>query len=706
MIPGAGEPARRAEYHPLPAVPLQPIHQANTVRAMRVALDGDVPAGHAALLVRDDPAPFALVGRWAGGGALVGSAPVRVAGPDEDPFAVLADPGPAPHDAPPGFVGGGWVGLLGFALGREDGGTIPPIASPPTREALPAHVLARYDHLLHLDADGQWWFEALWTGARAAALDDRLTELRARLARGVGAPAAVATAPWRAEPSPAGHARAVEACRERIAAGDLYQANLALRLRSTLDGHPADLFARAADALRPDRAAYLAGAWGAVASLSPELFLTRHGDRVSAAPIKGTRRRPDDDPEQAEAARRELAASVKDHAENVMIVDLMRNDLGRVSVPGSVEVGTLAEVRPHPGVWHLVSEVHGQLLPGTDDAALLRATFPPGSVTGAPKRAALEVVAELESVARQAFTGAIGFASPTAGLELSVVIRTFEVRGDDVWLDVGGGIVADSEPAAEAAEALVKAQPLLDAIGARLAEAGAPVGATVPVPRRLGPRPVPRPDPALGLFESIAVVDGVPAHLGEHLDRLATSVAAVYGGALPADVVPRAMLAAASATGPCRLRIVALPDGGVAVTTGPLPVRGELRLAPVTVPGGLGAHKWLDRRLVDALSAAAAPAIPLLVDLDGQVLEGAWANVLIVGDNGVLVTPPLDGRILPGVTRARVLQRARAQGIAVAERPLGLDELRAAREVLLTSSLARVLPVGPHGPVGAALRGD
>ena len=679
-------------------MPNTSIHQANTVRALRVPLDGTVGAGHAALLVRDDRDPFALVGRWAGGGALVGSEPVRVAAAHEDPFTLLADPGDAPADPPAGFVGGGWFGLLGFPLSRrvEAAG-----AQPPAPDALVPFALARYDHLLRLDRDGQWWFEALWTGARAAVIDERLTELRSRLAGDPPSPRPAGTTGWRATPSPDGHARAVAACRERIAAGDLYQANLSLRLRAGLQGEPADLFTAAAATLQPDRAAFLAGDWGAVASLSPELFLERHGDRVHTAPIKGTRRRSPDE-QQAHTARRELEGSAKDRAENVMIVDLMRNDLGRVCVPGSVQVTALAHVRPHPGVWHLVSEVQGRLLPGTDDADLLRATFPPGSVTGAPKRAALEVIAELESAARQAFTGAIGFASPVAGLELSVAIRTFEIQGDDVWLDVGGGIVADSDPQEEAAEALVKARPLLEAIGAALPTAPAPV-AGVPAPLRGAPRPWPRPDPALGVFETIAVIGGVAVELEAHLARLAASAGALYGHPLSGDVADRARRAAAQANGPCRLRIVALADGGVAVALAPLPVRGPLRLEPVTVPGGLGAHKWLDRRLLDGLTAAVAPAIPLLVDLDGALLEAAWANLLLVTADGALVTPPLDGRILPGVTRARTLERARALDLAVRERPCTLADLGAAAEVLLTSSLAGAAPVGPRGPVGRAL---
>lgn len=647
-------------------------------RTVRVALDGTVAPGHEALLVRYDAHPFALVGRWAGGGALVGSEPVRVAAADEDPFALFGtgDDGPASEETAPGFVGGGWFGYLGFGLGAPGEA---PIAPPPTHEHLPAFALARYDHLLRLDAQGRWWFEALWTPERADDLSERLELLGARLRAGVGTPAPVATRAWRADPSPGGHARAVEGCRERIAAGDLYQANVALRLRSRLDGDPADLFAAGVAALAPDRAAYLAGDWGAVASLSPELFLERRGRRVRSAPIKGTRRRPPN-PEAAADARAELAASAKDRAENVMILDLVRNDLGRVCVPGSVRVRAQAEPRSAPGVWHLVSEVEGDLAPDVDDAALLAATFPPGSVTGAPKLAALAAIAELESSARQAFTGAIGFASPVAGLELSVAIRTFEVRGEEIWLDVGGGIVADSDPDAEAAEALVKARPLLEAIGAEV-EQTASVHA--PPLLRLGPRPLPRPDPATGVFETIRVEDGRPAALDLHLARLGQSVATLYDATLPPDLEDRIRTVA---EGTCRLRVVALPGGEVTVESAPLPAPSdEIALAPVTVPGGLGAHKWRDRRLLDAVAAATAPATPLLVDLDGHVLEAAWANVFVLTADGTLVTPPLDGRILPGVGRELVLRDT-----AVVERPIALAELADAKEIRVTSALRTV----------------
>jgi para-aminobenzoate synthetase/4-amino-4-deoxychorismate lyase len=663
-----------------------------------------------ALLVRHDERPFALIGRWAGGGAVIGSEPVRVAGAEEDPFALLdAQPPLAPANGPRppvktnvqlNGVGGGWFGYLGYQLGEH----VEPVgAPPPTGGALPPFELAFYDHVLRQDAEGRWWFEALWTEARAAALDARLEELRHRAHTGAQ-PRTFATAPWRATPGRAGHERAVAACRGRIHDGDLFQANICTRLSSELDGDPLDLFATAVARLRPDRAAFFSGPWGAVASLSPELFLERHGDAVRSAPIKGTRSRGPD----PAAARDALAHSEKDRAENVMIVDLVRNDLGRVCLPGSIHVAARDEVRPHAGVWHLVSEVTGRLPPGATNAELARAAFPPGSVTGAPKVAALNVIAELESTARNVYTGAIGFASPLAGLELSVAIRTFEFRDGEAWLGVGGGIVADSGPAAEAAECAVKAAPLLTAIGARLAaddadEGGGDAGdmgdlAASPPPPRHGPRPIPRPDPRAGVFETLMISGGQPLHLAQHLARLGHGVAELYGQRLPPGL--RAELegtATEAKTDPARMRVNARPtDAGlrIDVELGPTPVRHPpTALEPVTVPGGIGAHKWIDRRLLAAAAAAVGrDAEPLLCDLDGYVLETARANLFIVTAAGELVTPPADGRILPGVSRARVLQAAAELGLTSHTRAIRVSELAKAAELFLTGSLAGVEP--------------
>lgn len=381
-----------------------------------------------------------------------------------------------------------------------------------------------------------------------------------------------------------------------------------------------------------------------------------------------------------------------------MIVDLVRNDLGRACTPGSIEVTALAEPHPHAGVWHLVSEITGELAAEATDADLLRATFPPGSVTGAPKIAALDVISELESSAREVYTGAIGFASPLAGLELSVAIRTFEISGDRIWLGVGGGVVADSDPATESGECLVKAAPLLEAIGARLAgrHPGA-VPAPPPVPGRTGPRPIPRPDPAAGVFETVLVRDGVPVAAEQHVARLAASANDLYGKGLPGDLLARMGTAARRVADVARMRVDCTPSAdGVSIRIRTFAVqlpRQPVELRRVTVPGGIGRHKWIDRGLIEALESAVAPAQPLWCDLDGWALESARANVFAVDRDGVVITPPLDGRILPGVTRDAVIARAREAGLEVREEGIGVDGLQAAAELFVTGSVGEVEPV-------------
>jgi aminodeoxychorismate synthase component I len=743
-------------------------HVPAAARLVRIPLEGTLTAAEGALLVRGDAHPFALAGDWAGGGALVGSEPLVNAGPDDDPFDLLdrqpamevepadggamevepADGGamevePADGGAmevepagggameaePPGgaageAVGGGWFGYLGYNLGARLERVPPP---PPRHVPLPDFALSFYDHLLHLDTAGQWWFEALWSDERDEALTERLELLRTRLAEGVRERPVWVGNFQPAPPGGAGHMTAIDECRERIAAGEIFQANLCLRLEAEWKGDPLDLFARTAGTLEPRHAGVVAGPWGAVCSLSPELFLRRRGREVLTEPIKGTAPRvlaAGREGTRAEDNRRALAASVKDRAENVMIVDLMRNDLGRVCEYGSIEVPALNEPRPAPGVWHLVSSVRGRLRDDAGNAHLLRASFPPGSVTGAPKIQAMRVIAELEAGGREAYTGAVGYASPAAGLELNVAIRTLEMRGERIWMGAGGGIVADSVAEAELEECFVKARPVIAAAGARLIEESR-VNRVAPVPALAGDAD--RPHPALGVFETILVRSGVPVDLRAHLARLERSVDALHDAALPQELEMR-ILAAAAAAPLQRIRVVARGPGAgvedadtsraaatmvgtrvvasVAVEAEPLaaePAPDAVTLAPVVLPGGLGAHKWRDRRLLDEL-AGRVDAVPLIVDLDGDVLEAAYANIFIV-EGTHLVTPPLDGRQLPGTVRARVLALHPAR-----EEPLTLDRIAGADEVLLASSMRGIHPARlvdgaePGFQLGARLR--
>ncbi|RZQ63459.1 aminodeoxychorismate synthase component I [Amycolatopsis suaedae] len=416
-------------------------------RALRSAVAPDVALR--LLAARAESLGFktaALCGEWFGSTAvLVPRLDTRPYGADEA-FDV---PGRQPEvgDAPPGAVGGGWFGYLSYDLTDPSG----------RRSALPAAVWGWADHVLRRDTGGRWWFEALVPDGQPE--PDALAAELDRLLSGP-APAAGTWTPARLDrPLASDHHAAVKSCVHEIEAGELFQANICTRFSCRFTGTPHDLFAEGVRRLAPRRAAMLAGDWGAVVSLSPELFLSRHGDRVRSTPIKGTlpRRGPADDHLAAE-----LRKSTKDVAENVMITDLVRNDLGRVSTVGSVRVPELLTVRPAPGVWHLESTVESELAAGRGDADLLAATFPPGSVTGAPKIRALELIAELEGTARGVYTGAVGLASPVAGLELNVAIRTFELHGDRLWLGVGGGITADSVAEREWQECLHKAAPLDD----------------------------------------------------------------------------------------------------------------------------------------------------------------------------------------------------------------------------------------------------
>jgi para-aminobenzoate synthetase/4-amino-4-deoxychorismate lyase len=668
-------------------------------RLVRIELEGNAPAAEGALLVRADARAFALAGDWAGGGAIVGSEPVTVAGPDDDPFELL-DVQPE-LEADGEAVGGGWFGYLGYNLGAR----LEPVPPPPPRQVpLPDFALAFYDHVLRLDSDGRWWFEALWTDERADALNARLDVLRTRLAEGVRErPVWVGT--FRpAPPGGAGHMAAIDECRERIAAGEIFQANLCLRLEAEWKGDPLDLFARTAGTLEPRYAGVVAGPWGAVCSLSPELFLRRRAREVVTEPIKGTAPRvlaAGREATRADDNRAALEASAKDRAENVMIVDLMRNDLGRVCEYGSVEVPALNEPRAAPGVWHLVSTVRGTLREDAGDADLLRASFPPGSVTGAPKIQAMRVIAELEAGGREAYTGAVGYASPVAGLELNVAIRTLELRDERIWMGAGGGIVADSVAEGELEECFVKARPVVAAAGARIEEEPR-VNRVAPVPALAGDAD--RPDPELGVFETILVRAGVAVDARAHLARLERSVHALYGTELPADLRER-VAAEAAASRLQRLRVAATAHE-CRVSSEPLeaePAPEPVTAAPAVLPGGLGAHKWRDRRLVDEL-AARLNAVPLLVDLDGDVLEAAYANVFIV-EGTHLITPPLDGRQLPGTVRARVLALHPAR-----EERITLDRVAGADEVLLASSIRGIHPAqlvdGPEPGfhLGARLR--
>ena len=264
--------------------------------------------------------------------------------------------------------------------------------------------------------------------------------------------------------SHAGYLEAVRRVREYILAGDIFQANLSQRLQGPWREPPFSLYRRLRQRNPAPFAAFLELGDHAVVSASPERFLLLDERRlVETRPIKGTRPRGSG-PRHDAALGEALIESEKDRAENVMIVDLLRNDLSRVCRPGTVRVPELFALEHHPTVHHLVSTVVGELEAGADAVDLLRAAFPGGSITGAPKIRAMEILAELEPTRRGVYCGAIGYLAAGGAMDTSIVIRTYLAKGDQVYFQAGGGIVADSDPEQEYRETLDKARALIDAL--------------------------------------------------------------------------------------------------------------------------------------------------------------------------------------------------------------------------------------------------
>jgi para-aminobenzoate synthetase component 1 len=385
--------------------------------------------------------------------------PVARVGPGGDPLtaarALLA-----PHRRPaleglPPFQGG-IAGYLSYEWGAEQ-----ERVRPARRERDAADAgLGLYDWVIAWDhVAGRAWIVA-WSDERLVWVEERLRAPYTRRAfPRLDPPLAPSSNFARHE-----YEAAVARIRDYIAAGDVYQVNLAQRFETTFAGAPLELYRRLRARSAAPFGAYLALDGVVIASISPERFVrVDAGSGVEARPIKGTRPRGASSTEDAALARA-LTESEKDRAENVMIVDLLRNDLGKVCRPGTVAVPELCALESHPTVHHLVSTVTGELREGADAFDLLRAAFPGGSVTGAPKIRAMEIIAELERAPRGVYCGAIGYISASGAMDMNIPIRTVTLQGGIASFHAGAGIVWDSDPAAEYDETLAKARALIDAL--------------------------------------------------------------------------------------------------------------------------------------------------------------------------------------------------------------------------------------------------
>jgi para-aminobenzoate synthetase/4-amino-4-deoxychorismate lyase len=474
---------------------------------------------------------------------------------------------------------------------------------------------------------------------------------------------------WRASLTHDAYLDGVRRIRERIEAGDTYQINYTWRLRSTFAGEPLSLFAELDEAQRGRWSAFIDVGRHAICSASPELFFTLDRGRIECRPMKGTMPRgrwSADDLRHAAA----LAASPKDRAENVMVVDMTRNDIGRIARVGSVQAPSLFEVERYPGQWQMVSRVVGDVeRPALD--TLFAALFPSGSVTGAPKHRSMAIIAAVEGEPRGIYTGAIGLFDGERA-HFNVAIRTVHVdraagRAD---FGVGSGIVWDSVDRDEYDECLVKASILT------------------------------RREPAFDLLESIGwTPDEGFVLLAAHIDRLKAS-ADYFGFVMPETAALHSALerAVAGFGGPAKVRLLLSRAGELHCTADPLtpkPVRLRAALAanPVDAASVLLYHKTTARRVYDEARASRPDADAVILwNTRGEITEGAEANV-VVEIEGRKVTPPLECGLLPGVKRAALLAAGEIQ-----ERRIGIDELRAAQAIWLINSV--------RGWMAAALDAD
>jgi para-aminobenzoate synthetase/4-amino-4-deoxychorismate lyase len=496
---------------------------------------------------------------------------------------------------------------------------------------------------------------------------------------------------WSTPTSPADYDVAIAEIRRRIAAGDVYQVNHTIRFAAAFDGEPAALH----DALvRARHGRYHAcietDAW-AVVSASPELFFDVHGRTITTRPMKGTLRRGRW-LEEDRAAAAALASSAKDRAENLMIVDLLRNDLGRIARFGTVRVPALFTVESYPTVHQLTSTITAELRADVTLCDILAATFPCGSVTGAPKVTAMRTIAALEAQPRGVYCGAVGIMRPDGSATFNVAIRTVLIDRERqrALYGAGGGITWDSHADAEYGEVVAKTALLTETV------------------------------PYFELIETMRMDDGVIARRKRHMSRLRASAACWFGesiAAVAADAATAAIddCAAQHPGGAFRVRLLVAPDGAVQIAHTPLaePERTLASaddIAPRCVAIARAAVRRTDRLLFHKTTArtgldgrrADFPDLfdVLLCNEEGLATEFTTGN-LVVRLAGQLLTPALDHGLLPGTMRAQLLDQG-----SITEARIAIADVRRAERLYHINSVRGVTPVRlvdrDRGAAGAA----
>lgn len=463
--------------------------------------------------------------------------------------------------------------------------------------------------------------------------------------------------PWRPALSPHSYARAVQKIQRKIARGETYQVNFTFPLRARWSGDPRAWYRRLAEAQGASYSAFVDIGWWKFLSLSPELFFEKRGRSLTVRPMKGSAPRGRWD-EEDRAFARGLRTSLKERAENVMIVDLLRNDLGKIARPGSVRTTQLFQTEAYPTLWQMTSEIKARLRPGVGLGEMMTALFPSGSVTGAPKRHTMEIIRDLESVPRGLYTGTIGLLRPNGHWTFSVAIRTLTLdeKTGEARCPVGSGITAASSAPDEYRECLLKGDFLKS--------------------------------PSYQLLESLRLDEGKYFLLKGHLDRLRGS-AERLGFRWNGPIVRAALgdEAQRNPRGLWKIRLLLARDGRVRVESEPLKNslkdwQVTLANTPVDERDIFLYHKTTHREVYDQHRRAHSKFDDVILwNRRGEITESTFANV-VVEIRGKHYTPPVRSGLLNGVYRQDLLRRGRMQ-----ERVLTREDLRRAKTIFLVNSV-------------------
>ena len=620
------------------------------------------------------------------------------------------------YDGPLPFVGGA-VGYLSYDLCQLTEGAR---LHKPDDAGLPDLEFGFYDAAVVCDnLDAKVWLVSC--GATESDCKASLGRLRKRLKKGIAgtveegedARPCIKSNYTRQE-----YVKAVNRVKEYIREGDVYQVNLSQRFTAMLKSNGWSLYKRLRRINPAPFSAYLRFGDADVMCSSPERFLRVQVDMIETRPIKGTRPRGIDKGKDAKFAS-ELLSSGKDKAEHVMIVDLERNDLGKVCEYGTVAVTEFEALESYPTVHHLVSTVSGKLRKDVRLVDCISACFPGGSITGAPKVRAIEIIDEIEPVRRGLYTGSIGYLGYDGKMDLNIVIRTIIYRRGRAFFNVGGGIVSDSDPDAEYDETIDKARALFESLKAEGYGMKTNVNGKLADENDAAISPL---DYGLlygyGLFETMRAEKGRVFRLNRHIARLRAAAKTIdipmpwsddeLGKMVEETIQANRLddayirLTVTRGVGEPRLDFSDDAKPTIIIVARKLPP-DKTAATKLAVSKGFSAYSKDVRTgikstnyLVSALAKAEAKELKvddvILLNENGRVTECSTANIFLVS-KGKLITPSIESGILPGITREAVIELARKLNIAVEEREVLPSELASSQEIFKTSSIAGIVPV-------------